>query len=402
MPVKKLRPYQEQAVEELTKHNKGICVLPTSAGKTTIFIEKVKRRMMESSTPLHIVVVAPKILLCNQLAEEFKESLIDIVEYFTILVHSGEGGITNSNHIQTISRVYNAIGKHQIMFTTYKSLMKIHDANIHIDVAIFDEAHHSTTESNYVGVAQTSATAKSTFFFTASPKDTKDVKSMLNSDTYGGTIFSLSPKELVNGGYILPPKLESYEASTDDSENVINFLDNLEGNPKVLVASHSTQSMIDMFTETELLLDLEKRGYQVLHITSKLGAVINNQRVPRPVFFETMNHLCNDENAKVVIFHIGILTEGISLCGLSHVLMLRNLNIIEMVQTIGRVLRLHKEDIERIQKGEIISGDFSSYKKSCGVIGVPINDGRGEKILNRLQAVVNTLFIEGETIVAST
>lgn len=400
--MKELRPYQKLAVEELKKHNKGICVLPTSAGKTTIFIEDIRQRMLSSTTPLSIVVVAPKILLCNQLAEEFRENLWGKVDYFTILVHSGEDGITNPKEIYAISNLYQTIGKHQIMFTTYKSLMRIHEAGIEIDVAIFDEAHHSTTESNYVGVAQTSATAKNTYFFTATPKDTKDAKSMLNSDVYGGTIYSLTPKELVSGGYILPPKLESYEASVDDSENTINFLDNLPSNPKVLVASHSTQSLIDMFTETDLLVKLEERGYHVLHITSKLGAVINNRKVPRPVFFETMNNLCNDPNARVIIFHVAILSEGISVPGISHVLMLRNLNIIEMVQTIGRVLRLHKEDIERIQRGELMSGDFNNYKKSCGVIGVPVNDGRGDKILQRLQSVIDALFVEGKLLIAST
>jgi superfamily II DNA or RNA helicase len=400
--MKKLRPYQEKAVEKLKQNNRGICVLPTSAGKTTIFIEDVRQRLTSSTSPLTVVVVAPKILLCNQLAQEFSDELKGNVEYFTTLVHSGEDGVTNPEELNVYSNLYKALGKHSIMFTTYKSIMKIHDAGIKIDVAIFDEAHHSTTESNFVGVAHTVSNTKNSYFFTATPKDTKDSKSMLNSDVYGGTIFSLSPKELVLGGYILPPKLESYEASSDDSENVINFLDDLEDNPKVLVASHSTKSLIDMFTETDLLVELEKRGYHILHITSKMGAVINNRKVPRPIFFETLNKLCNDENARVIIFHVAILSEGISVPGISHVLMLRNLNIIEMVQTIGRVLRLHKEDIERIQKGEIRSGDFENYKKSCGVIGVPVNDGRGEKILQRLQAVVDTLFVEGKLLVAST
>lgn len=400
--MKQLRPYQIKAIEELQKHNKGICTLPTSAGKTTIFIEDVKQRMNSSISPLVIVVVAPKILLCNQLAKEFEETLQGQVNYFSILVHSGEDGITNPETLKVCSQLYQTIGKHQIMFTTYKSLMKIHDAGIKIDVAIFDEAHHSTTASNFVGVAQTSSTANKSFFFTATVKDTKDIKSMLNSDVYGGTIFSLSPKELVNGGYILPPKLESYEAFADDSINIIHYLDSLKGNPKVLVASHSAQSLADMFTETELLNELQERGFQVLHITSKFGAVINNRKVSRPMFFETMNQLCNDENAKVIILHIGILTEGISLTSLSHVLMLRNLNIIEMVQTIGRVLRLHKEDIQRIQRGELVSGDFDKYKKSCGVIAVPVSDGRGDKILRKLQAVVDTLFVEGKMLISST
>lgn len=400
--MKQLRPYQIEAVKELKNHNKGICVLPTSAGKTTIFIEDVKQRMNTSKNPLTVVVIAPKILLCNQLKEEFYENLNGQVDYFSILVHSGEDGITNPEEISIISSLYQSTKKHQIIFTTYKSLTKIHESNVSIDVAIFDEAHHATTESNFVGVAQTSVAAKKCFFYTATPKDTKDVKSMLNSDIYGGTIYSLSPKELVEGGYILPPKLQDYNASVDDSENVLNFLDQLEGNPKVLVASHSTKSLINMFTETDLLLKLKQRGFSVLHITSKLGAVVNNQKISRPKFFEVMNNLCNDENSKVIIFHVAILSEGISVPGISHILMLRNLNLIEMVQVIGRVLRLHKDDISRIQKGELISGEFHNYKKSCGVIAVPINDNRGNKILQRLQSVIDALFVEGKLLIAST
>jgi superfamily II DNA or RNA helicase len=398
--MKKLRPYQIRAVEELNKHNKGICVLPTSAGKTTIFIEDVRQRMLNASSPLVFVVVAPKILLCNQLHDEFRSTLVDH-DYISLLIHSGEDGVTSPGEIEVMHRIYKSIGKHQIMFTTYKSLMRIHEAEINIDVAIFDEAHHSTTESNFVGVAQTSATAKNTFFYTATPKDTRDVKSMLNSDVYGGTIFNLPAKQLVEEGYILPPEIVGYESSEYESDNIINFLKELEGNPKVLVASHSTQSMVDMFTESELLVQLENMGYHVLHITSKLGAVVDNKKVSRTTFFEVLNQLCSDENSKVIIFHVAILSEGISVPGITHALMLRNLNIIEMVQTIGRVLRLHPEDIQRIQRGELISGDFDRYKKSCGIIGVPVNDSRGQKIMIRLQAVVTALFENGEILVAT-
>lgn len=399
---KELRPYQIKAIEQLKNNNRGIVVLPTSAGKTTIFVEDVKRRMLDASSPLIFVVVAPKILLSNQLAKEFEEDLFGIVEYFTLLVHSGEGGTTNVEEMRVYSDLYKSMNSHQIIFTTYKSLPKLNEAEIEIDVAIFDEAHHSTTESNFVGVAQTTSRSKNTYFYTATPKDTRDKKSMLNSDVYGGTIFTLSPKELVSGGYILPPKLESYEAQEEDSINILNFLDSLENNPKVLVASHSTQSLIDMFTETDLIKELKSRDYKIYHITSKMGAVIDETKVSRPEFFSSLNESCDDEDQKVIIFHVAILSEGISVPGITHVLMLRNLNIIEMVQTIGRVLRLHKKDIMKIQKGELNSGDFEKYTKSCGIIGVPVNDKRGNIIIMKLQSVIDTLFVEGKLLVAST
>lgn len=400
--MKQLRPYQIKALNILKNHNRGICVLPTGSGKTTVFIEDARRRFNESDRPLVGVVVAPIILLCNQIAEEFRETIRDKVEYFSILVHSGEDGTTNPEQIKLNSDLVKMMNKHQIIFTTYRSLPRIHEAGIQIDFAIFDEAHHSTKDSNFVGVAHTSRTAEKTFFYTATPKDTKDVKSMLNSEVYGGTIYKLSPKELVEDGYILPPRIETYEASTNDAENVINFVNSIDGNPKVLVASHSTKSLFEMFSESDLLEELKEKSYHVLHITSKYGAFVNGEKVSRPEFFSLMNELCTDEEAKVIIFHVQILSEGISVPGISHILMMRNLGMMEMAQTIGRAIRLHKKDIEAIQKGEIKLGDFSKYRKSAGVISVPVNDVRGNKIHRTLTSVVETLFHNGDILIAST
>jgi superfamily II DNA or RNA helicase len=400
--MKKLRPYQIKALDALKTHNRGICVLPTGSGKTTIFIEDVYQKCIQSQSPLTVVVVAPIILLSNQLEEEFRETIHNRVEYFTILVHSGEGGTTNPEQIKLNSNLFKMMNKHQIIFTTYRSLPKILEAGIKIDIAIFDEAHHSTKESNFVGVAHTSRIADNTYFYTATPRDTKDLKSMLNSDVYGGTIYKLSPKELVQDGYILPPKVETYQASIDDAENVINFVESVDANAKVLVASHSTKSLFKMFSESNLLEELKDRGYQVLHITSKYGAIVNGKKVSRPEFFSVMNKLCSDENSKVIIFHVAILSEGISVPGITHILMLRNLGIMEMAQTIGRAIRLHKKDVEAIEKGHIKLGDFSQYRKSVGVISVPINDTRGDRIHRRLTSVIDTLFRDGTILMAST
>ena len=382
--MKQLRPYQLKAIEELQKHNKGVCVLPTSAGKTTIFIEDVKQRMNDSNHPLVIVVVAPKILLCNQLLEEFKESLKGQVDYFSLLVHSGEDGVTKPEEISVISKVYKTIGRHQIMFTTYKSLMKIHDASIDIDVAIFDEAHHSTTESNFVGVAQTSATAKKSYFYTATIKDTKDVKSMLNSDVYGGTIYSLAPKELVAGGYILPPKikvkkfdvLQKDELSIEvDCKNIIETIDETS-TTKILVCAKSANQLIDLIAETNFVEELKERNFSYLYITSKTGAIIDGRKVNRTEFFDTLNSWGRIPDKKFVVIHRSILSEGISISELETVIFLRNMDVIEMTQSIGRVLR----------KG--------GPSKKFGLCVVPVYSSVGVSTERSLQALVDFLFGE--------
>lgn len=399
--MKSLRPYQVKALESLKKYNKGICVLPTGAGKTLIFMEDVKQRILESTNPLTIVIVAPKILLSSQLSSEFQIYLKDFKDVFHTQIHSGEDGITDPSEILTAHKMIQSLEYHHLMFTTYKSLPRIHEAGIDIDVAIFDEAHHSVLESNFVGVAHTSQTAKNSFFFTATPKHTDSKTTMANSSVYGGTIVSLPPKELVSSGYILPPQVETYDASETDDVNIINFIDSIEGmNPKILVAVPSTQKMMDMFTETELLNHLQEREFNVFHITSKYGCVVNNVKKTRVEFFQDLDRIGNDDSKKLIIFHFAILSEGISIEGLSHALLLRNLSIVDYVQTIGRILRIHREDSKKLQEGTIKPGEYHLYKKPCGVIAFPTNDTRGSIIQRRLQSIVNTLFIEGKTLVA--
>jgi hypothetical protein len=224
---------------------------------------------------------------------------------------------------------------------------------------------------------------------------------MANSTVYGGTIVSVPPKELVENGYILPPIVKSYQASDYEEDNIINFIDEIDHeNPKILVAVPSAQKMMDLFTETELLNQLYERGYNVFHITSKYGCILNQQKVSRTEFFDKLSSIGNDDNQKLIVFHHSIISEGISINGMSHALLLRNLSVIDYVQTIGRILRLHKEDSMKLQSGAIQPGEYHKYKKPCGVIAFPSKDARGNKIEQKLQSIVDTLFVRGEVLIA--
>lgn len=383
--TKNLRPYQQKALNLLKKYNKGQLIIPTGGGKTLIFMEDVKDRILSSDSNLTIVIVAPKILLSAQLYQEFQEHLQGIKNIHFTQVHSGEEGTTNIELISSSQKMANVLNYHHLLFTTYKSLPRINEANIHIDVAIFDEAHHSVLESNFVGVAQTSQISKNSFFFTATSKDTKDVKSMLNSDIYGGTIYSLSPKELVNGGYILPPKiqikkfdiLQKDQLSVEvDCNNIIETIDETD-TKKILVCTKSANQLIDLIAETSFAHDLEQRNFSYLYITSKTGAVINGKKVNRTEFFTTLNSWGKDPNKKFVVLHRSILSEGISISELETVIFLRNMNIIEMSQSIGRVLR----------KGGPL--------KKFGLCVVPVYSNVGVATERSLQSLVDYLF--GET-----
>jgi len=398
-----LLDYQQRALSEISKHSKGKVLIPTGGGKTVVMMQDAKNRIAASDVPLTIVVVAPRILLANQLSDEF-EQYLKSEEICIAHVHSGEThhfSSTQSHKIAAHNAVAKALHQHHLIFTTYHSLERVNESGIVIDVAYFDEAHNSTKPMNSVGVARTSESSNAAYFFTATPKI-----AMSNSTVYGSNIVSISAKELIGAGTILSPQVETYEfdevrtkenAAFVDAENILGILNNMnETAPKVLVAAPSTKVIWDALSHTSLLQSLIDMNYVVMHITSKHGAYINRKKVTREKFFEQLTLLGKDSTQKMIVFHVSILAEGIDCPGLTHCIMLRNLPIIEMIQTVGRVIRIHKDDRDAIREGKIVPGQFEFYRKSFGKIVVPVSDGYGKQIQKRLQTVIDVVFDKGE------
>jgi len=133
----------------------------------------------------------------------------------------------------------------------------------------------------------------------------------------------------------------------------------------------------------------------VLHITAKHGAYVNKTKVNREVFFDTLTAWGKDANRKFVVFHYSILSEGMNVPGLTHCVLLRNLNIIEMAQTIGRVIRMNVNDAQDIADGKLTAGDVGNYRKPFGYVTVPVYGNYGAQTQRRLQAVVDCIFVKG-------
>jgi superfamily II DNA or RNA helicase len=82
-----LRPHQQVALDALAENNKGVCVFPTGGGKTNVGIFDAMEQF-KSDAPKTIVVVAPRILLAEQLsASEYLEFITNVA---VMHVHSGE------------------------------------------------------------------------------------------------------------------------------------------------------------------------------------------------------------------------------------------------------------------------------------------------------------------------
>jgi len=380
-----LRPHQLDGLNAMQTHNKGQIIVPTGGGKTMCMIEDVRRLFAQDSLPKTVVVVAPRILLANQLSSEFLEFITDAE---VIHVHSGETHHKSTTKTDQLEYWYHNSTDNLLIFTTYHSLHRIQESlDIEVDAIYFDEAHNSVQKNFFPATDYFSQYAHRCYFFTATPKHSRSpVKAGMNwTEVYGGMICQVPAPKLVKQGYILPPKVKVYRSrilkkdelvADRDNEQMIGAIDNLDKN-KVLICAKSTRQIVALISQTDFVQQLAIRGYSYMFITAKTGAMIDGEKVDRETFFNTLNEWGRN-GKKFVVLHHSILSEGINVNGLEAVLFMRSMDYIGISQTIGRVIR--KGDADKV----------------FGLVCVPVYSNVGITTARKVEAVVDTIFNKGQ------
>ena len=381
-----LRPHQQEALAAMLAHAKGQVIVPTGGGKTNIAVFDAMREFLKE-TPQTIVVVAPRILLAEQLSAEFLEFITDPMVR-VLHVHSGE---THHESTTNPAVIYDwavqTWKRHRIIFTTYNSLQRIQQSGIQVNTIYFDEAHNSVQRNFFPATEHFSATANRCYFFTATPKHSLTIAKpgMNDPEVYGQVICNVPAPKLVEEGYILPPKVvvkqldmvqDKQMIADRDSQNLLDTIDDNELG-KILIAARSTKQILKLLSESDFRQQLAERGYSCMYITAKTGGIIDGQKVNREVFFDTLNAWGKDPSKKFVVLHHSILSEGINVSGLEAVLFMRNMDYIGISQSIGRVIRL------------------GGAQKTFGLVCVPVYDKVGISTAKSVQAVVDTVFNQG-------
>ena len=382
----KLRSHQATTLNRMSYHKKGQVIVPTGGGKTMCMIEDVKREIKQADYRRTFVVVAPRILLAQQLCEEFLEQITGVN---VLHVHSGETHHTSTTKPEKIKTfcIY-PLHLHTIIFTTYHSLHRIQEADIDVDSIYFDEAHNSTAKNFFPSVEHYSAEAKRCYFFTATPKHSLTINKVGMNDAYvyGKVIVNIPAPKLVKEGYILPPKMivktiNVAEEDVNECKHIVDTIDEISVK-KVLICARSTKQIIKLIDLTNFTQELASRDYSCMYITAKTGAYIDGKKVNRDTFFDTLNTWGKDTTKRFVVLHHSILSEGINVKGLEAAVFLRNMDIIGLSQTIGRVIRTGDND------------------KKYGLVVVPTWDKVGISTSKRLSGVVDTVFNRGEVAIS--
>jgi superfamily II DNA or RNA helicase len=397
-----LRPHQKRILNSMLAYDKGQVIVPTGGGKTICMIQDVVENCKYIDNGMTTVVVAPRILLAEQLCSEFLE-LIDTTHTHVMHVHSGETdhySTTNADNIHVFTNTARAEGENVIIFTSYNSLHRIVEADIEVDNIYFDEAHNSVKKNFFPATEFFANEANRCYFFTATPKHSlAATKPGMNWSVYGQVLCNVPAPELVEQGYILPPKVVVKQLPmvkgrkvmfADDCDNLIETLDNcksvdvidglIDGSSnlkKVLICARTTKQIINLLTHSDFCLQLKERGYSWMTITSKTGAIIDGKKVNRDVFFDTLNTWGKDKTKKFVVLHHSILSEGINVSGLEAVIFMRNMDYISISQSIGRVIRL------------------GGSEKTFGLVCIPTYDRVGISTAKKVQAVVDVVFNQG-------
>jgi superfamily II DNA or RNA helicase len=384
-----LRPHQKKALNAMLAYDKGQVIIPTGGGKTMCMIHDIIENQKYIDNGSTIVVVAPRILLAEQLCKEFLE-VIDTTHTHVMQVHSGDVeyfSTTKADTIHLFNNTARTAGENVIIFTTYHSLHRLVEADIEVNTIYFDEAHNSVQRNFFPATEFFSNDSDRCYFFTATPKHSLSVfkPGMNDPEVYGQVICNVPAPQLVKEGYILPPKVVVHQLpqgdfKLSDDKNLLNTIDANSLN-KILIAARSTKQILRMVSQSDFCQQLHERGYNWMYITSKTGAIINGKKVSREEFFKTLNAWGQDDT-RFVVMHHSILSEGINVKGLEAVLFMRNMDYVGLSQSIGRVIRL------------------GGPQKTFGLVCVPVFDKVGISTARSVQAVVETIFERGEAAIS--
>jgi len=405
-----LRPNQIEILDALEQNYKGIITSPTGSGKTLSFITDCRRFLQPGKV---ILIVAPQLMLSEQLFKEFDQHLSDEDFYYRQVssdpktfqrdrknlkfrITPPKSPTTSVEEIRDTYRIAQKLNKPLILFVTYDSLCRVVSSLIPIDVTYYDEAHNSTSSDHFNSVKYMSNHSSHNYFFTATPRYSQsrsvDGPGMDNVSVYGENIVNILSKPLLNLGIIVPPFIHLLKSDADTDkmdENSVNLKTIKEivnhyetkhrdtSAHKILFCAQGTKS-IQNLVNCGLQEWATKMGYKVLSIdAANKGYIDGKCNINKSEFIKTLNRLGNDRNQKLLVLHYSMLSEGIDVKGFTGVVFLRNtLSKIFVTQSIGRVIR-------------------SAPGKKYGIVTIVQHESNSGESRELIRQIVEQLFKQG-------
>ena len=435
--------YQKEIRKNTFLAYKGKIILPTGSGKGHICIDMIPEGIKDYGWK-KIIVFSPRLILNKQwlkklLDKDFKY-LINFVlvgsdevtkEIRREIEHSlykkiGTGytppfSTLNYNDLKEGMEKFEREGYITIVISTYHSAGVVKNSGVIFDCAFYDEAHYLPV-SSYTLVQRkkdnlfvaTKIDSRRKYFLTATPKYTNCDEStgMNNEEVYGKEICNISPREMIENGYVLKPFLAIASINKDvedidiinDSDKVLSLNGNADENnfnikAKAIFKAHKeskqwlkeesispdkigAKTLVVCNGSGDLRGTLESREFRIFReenpnikiytISCDTGIEINGVIYTRvdsrgkEEFLDDLKSLSDEEEA--IILHVDMIGVGIDVPGITGVFFFRNCNLEKFLQNLGRGSRLHPEDRKRLESGELKVNDYKNYIKPGYII----------------------------------
>lgn len=424
-----LRQHQTEAMTAIINMTatKGRIILPTGTGKTLIEAEAIRNTILEVQGKGELPVIkvnSPRILLCFQLFKDIFTRLNSMgISVSYINYNSGKsdtdffgkeirrfGGIyqqlVSTTSVQEVQNAYAKAVKSKLPFiiiSTYHSSEKFADSGIIPHLTIHDEAHNLVS-NEFCNVAI--LPSMKDLFFTATEKTTESPlgEGMNNVARFGEIIYSKSPKEMINAGEMVTPKIHVITAKNKLQLNLNNLdtdydaifrsiasafifhqnkiressFDPSNLGAKVLIVCRGQEDLQEMFKSR--VFDSFRQKYPNIHVlalSSDFGIYNDNEgKCEPPVtngkkfsLLKKIQALTPSDQA--IIFHVDMIGEGIDVPGITGVMPFRNCEMTKFIQNIGRASRLHTFDRPKVYSGEIVTADLTRWIKPYSWVIIP-------------------------------
>lgn len=365
--LRPLRDYQKRinkAVGEFiqdSSEQRGQVYSPTGSGKTESFGHTVHDLpvLLGTRKPLNVLIVHPRIALSTDQLERLKGMLHQDVRYISL--HSG-GDRVHGQSTLSFEEVKQdiAIGAPMhITFTSYDSLKKV--GSYPFDLIICDEAHN-LTQPQYAEALEGLGGQKILFYtatpITAAMTDDEDASGMDSEKLFGKVIVTIEPLELIEKGYIVPPRIHLMDTKGGKASEGVNTTEIVAeafkyqrdrfqktGMPftQMLVASRGYDDHRKLESQLPLLWQtVGTKNVPVFTIEAD-GTRLNGMEYKSR--FETLEDIRNSGKS-AIIMHYDTLSEGIDVSSLTGALILRSMTKAKLLQTIGRCGRPYEGDLD--------------------------------------------------------
>jgi len=354
------RAYQDEAVDALFRKGfgRGLIEIPTAGGKSYILANFIWNVMRQFNSQARVLIMVPNVQLVDQLKKDFCGYGID-----KRLIAILRGGMSKKEKLE------NDISNAQILIANRQSLRDRLEKIPPPDVLICDEAHTCLSKSTSEMIQHIKAKIRIGCSGTL-PRDKYKLRQLIGM--FGRVVYKENPTDLQGDGYISKLRITVYsifDRSVDADRNLlfhedsaikyvssdyngINFDDAAKAEheyfakwygdlykPVLDKAAEMTGNTLILFDKLDIGQNLFEK-FKMLHPEKSAFYTDGQTKVHDR---EKIREDFEKSDGNVLFSNVQIMSTGVSIKRLYNVIFcFSSKSTTRVIQSIGRVLRLHK------------------------------------------------------------